>query len=54
MFHVGQRVQVKSTKQEGIIAAIDPDMPFIYTVRLDNHQYLTFSVQNLEPVPNTQ
>lgn len=53
MFHVGQRVRIKSAKQEGIITAIDPDMPFVYTVRLDNHQYLTFSVQNLELVPNT-
>lgn len=53
MFHVGQRVRIKSTKQEGIITAIDPDMPFVYTVRLDNQQYLTFSAQNLESVPNT-
>lgn len=52
-FHTGQRVRIKNTDKEGIVFKIDPDLPYIYNVRLDNGTYTSQSAEKLENIKET-
>lgn len=49
-FHTGQRVRIKETDKEGIVFKIDPDMPYICNIRLNNGTYALQSAYKLESI----
>lgn len=49
-FHTGQRVRIKETGKEGIVFKIDPDMPYICNIRLNDETYVLQSTHKLESI----
>lgn len=53
-YHAGQRVKIKSTGKEGIVFTYDPDLPYVFNIRLDTGEYITLSREKIEPVSQTK
>ncbi|MBD5585179.1 MAG: hypothetical protein HDQ88_08855 [Clostridia bacterium] len=52
IFNVGQRIKIRNKDLYGVVTHVDPDLPYVYMVRLDDRTYDTFTDKQLEGMEN--